>query len=284
MLLAGYLLSNHAILTGLDFENYHWSYVFAPFGEILHARPGRVGARSVCGFAVEARCSGRCRWPLPRLPWPGGPSRPCTIGIPSRRTAAPRARAAARGPGGAQRRTSRWPGLRRRISRCCSRGQGSSITTTIPGTPRRSRAEVGLRIRPRRLALGWTLRGSAGGRGARTPSARNGRSRSGSRDFQSVLDGEADGLLRRFHVGALLLPADAPTPERGRPLAARGEGAEVVPLAEGRGASLTVAVSQAAALRPRSAATGRRAGDRARRSARSARGAAARPASAPGRA
>jgi hypothetical protein len=32
---AGYALANSALLTGLEFENFHWSYVHAPFGEIL---------------------------------------------------------------------------------------------------------------------------------------------------------------------------------------------------------------------------------------------------------
>jgi hypothetical protein len=33
--LAGYALSNSAIVTGLEFENYHWSYVTSPMSEIL---------------------------------------------------------------------------------------------------------------------------------------------------------------------------------------------------------------------------------------------------------
>jgi hypothetical protein len=33
--LAGYVLANGALLTGLEFQNFHWSMVHAPFGEIL---------------------------------------------------------------------------------------------------------------------------------------------------------------------------------------------------------------------------------------------------------
>ena len=32
---AGYILLNSAVLTGLEFENFHWSYISKPFGEIL---------------------------------------------------------------------------------------------------------------------------------------------------------------------------------------------------------------------------------------------------------
>ncbi len=32
---SGYLLANSAIVSGLEFENFHWSYVHTPFGEVL---------------------------------------------------------------------------------------------------------------------------------------------------------------------------------------------------------------------------------------------------------
>ena len=32
---AGFALTNSAMVTGLEFENFHWVYVYAPFGEIL---------------------------------------------------------------------------------------------------------------------------------------------------------------------------------------------------------------------------------------------------------
>ncbi|MEA5575973.1 hypothetical protein [Anabaena sp. UHCC 0451] len=35
MTCSGYILMNSAILTGLEFENYHWNYITRPFGEIL---------------------------------------------------------------------------------------------------------------------------------------------------------------------------------------------------------------------------------------------------------
>jgi hypothetical protein len=35
MTLAGYLLANSALVTGLEFENFHWSYVYNPLGEVM---------------------------------------------------------------------------------------------------------------------------------------------------------------------------------------------------------------------------------------------------------
>lgn len=39
---AGYILANSAIVTGLEFENFHWLYVFSPFGEMLLIVAGAV--------------------------------------------------------------------------------------------------------------------------------------------------------------------------------------------------------------------------------------------------
>jgi len=51
---AGFLMANSAIVTGLEFENFHWVYVHAPFGQIL----------LLAGLALLID---RRTWPRPRL-------------------------------------------------------------------------------------------------------------------------------------------------------------------------------------------------------------------------
>lgn len=55
---SGYLLANSALVTGLEFENFHWSYVHAPFGEVL-----ALGALAV--VLDRLRWDGRWLWALP---------------------------------------------------------------------------------------------------------------------------------------------------------------------------------------------------------------------------
>jgi hypothetical protein len=56
--LTGYLLANSAVVTGREFENFHWSYVHAPFGEIL-------ALASLALILDHLRWDGRWLWAFP---------------------------------------------------------------------------------------------------------------------------------------------------------------------------------------------------------------------------
>lgn len=57
---SGFLLANSAIVTGLEFENFHWVYVHAPFGEILV-----LAGVAILLDRIEWARVGRWLWTLP---------------------------------------------------------------------------------------------------------------------------------------------------------------------------------------------------------------------------
>ena len=215
--LAGYLLSTSAAVTGLEFENFHWGYVYAAFGEIL--------ILSLVATVLDGLGPSRWKRALWAYPAALAPDRPGVAGLraaessirPRRQPDPPRARPPPRRPGGAppRRVAGRAPGGEPRGAPDAG-GPALRIRPDLDqlaGPERRGRPP----IRPERLAH---RHGHAdvprGGRDAE-PTVRYGVRDEWIADFRAVLDGGADELLRRYRVGALLVPAGGPEPVRGGP-------------------------------------------------------------------
>ena len=62
--LAGLLLLNHQVVTGLQIQNFHWTYVWGP-GDLAPARPARLGRADAAGPWPPALASALLRWPSP---------------------------------------------------------------------------------------------------------------------------------------------------------------------------------------------------------------------------
>ena len=77
--------------------------------------------------------------------------------------------------------------------------------------------ETGLRFALDAWLMGMDMPRFLEAAAEREPVSKHGMGKEWTEDFRSVLDGEAEELLRRYRVGALLLPSDAPAPERGGP-------------------------------------------------------------------
>jgi hypothetical protein len=223
MVLAGYLLSNNAILTGLDFENDHWSYVFTPFGEVL-----------VLALASTVLDGLRLRW---KAAFWAVPIVLAAITLAWRPLESLRHRQ----PTDYNRLIRDLEPLREalwELSPDESMAGASAANTALLFTRAGQlynydhssnsspipTAEVGLRFALNGWLLGWDMPRFRAEAAQRPPAISEGLVEEWIADFQSVLDGRSDELLGRFHIGALLLPADAPAPERGGPwrLAASG--------------------------------------------------------------
>jgi hypothetical protein len=224
MLVAGYLLSTSAVLTGLEFENYHWAYVFAPFGEILvlsaaallldglgprrwkpalWAVPAAFVAIALVSRPLEALYPRYTR-DTTQLARELEPLRPALAELGPDEALA--------GPGQVNLAVLFTPAA------LLYQFDQTWVSSPIPT------AEVG-----RRFALNAWLQGMDMPRFLEAanhsePVAWRGMREPWIAHFRTVLDGGADDLLRRYRVGALLLPSDAPEPSRGGPwrLAAKG--------------------------------------------------------------
>ena len=217
MLLSGYLLIGSAAITGMEFENFHWAYVVAPFGEIvllavaalvldglgpsrwkygLWALPVALVAIALAWRPFEA-LHNRAQVAGSRLLRELEPLRPALEGLRPDESLA--------GPGEAN--------LALLFTRA---GQLYQYDQTWYSSPIPT-AEVGRRFALDAWLMGMDLPRFREAIAGREPVEKFGMGEAWVDDFRSVLDGEADGLLRRFRVGALLLPADAPAPERGGP-------------------------------------------------------------------
>lgn len=215
--LAGYLLNNSALVTGLEFENFHWAYVYSVFGEVLI-----LGLAATVLDGLGPSRWKRGLWALPlglalvALAWRVyeplhhqysvrandllrglGPIRPALADLP--------ADVALAGP----------PEVNVAVlftrAGLLYQFDQTWISSPIPN------ADVGRRYALNAWLLGWDLprfvRESAGSE----PVVLHAMGPSWTAEFRSLLDGGAEASLRRFRVGALLLPADAPEPSRGGP-------------------------------------------------------------------
>ncbi len=223
MLVSGYLLNNSAVVTGLEFENYHWAYVFAPFGEIL----------LLILAALVLDGLGPRRW-VPAL-W-AVPAVVVTLALVARpyeavhhwasrgftqdvRDLDPvRAALGQLGPDEAL----AGPGQVNVAVLFTRAGLLYQFDQTWYSTL--PTAEVGRRFALNAWLQGMDIPQFLAVADHSEPVARHGMRERWIADFRSVLDGGADALVRRYHVGALLLPSDAPEPTRAGPwrLAARG--------------------------------------------------------------
>jgi hypothetical protein len=224
---AGFALANSALVTGLEFENFHWSYVFNTFGEVLL-------------LAIAAR--GLDRWPGRHWrPWlwlvPIATLAIAAVWRPYEALTAPEAVASTRV-------LRELRGLRPAL-------EGLGPEAVLAGTPEARLALLYTRggllfeapytahnsLIPdeevsQRHALNAWLAGldlSSYRRAAMPPfpyqavpiDVPRWRPEAIARRrvaiFASLLRGDGDALLRRFHPDALLLPATAPAPERGGP-------------------------------------------------------------------
>jgi hypothetical protein len=218
MLLAGYLLSNHAIVTGLEFENDHWSYVFSPFGEILML----CAAASVLdGLTLRRKW---VLWAVPivlvatALAW--RPREALRYHQPLATNRFIREVEPLRGAleGLSPDESLAGPGEANTALLFTPAGQLYNYDHSTTSSPIPT-AEVSRRFALNAWLLGMDMPRFREAAAERPPATkqRQGLFEDWVQAFQAVLDGEADELLRRFRVGALLLPADAPAPERGGP-------------------------------------------------------------------
>lgn len=215
--LAGYLLSTSAAVTGLEFENFHWGYVYSAFGEVL--------ILSVVATVLDGLGPSRWKrglWALPvtfaliALAWRAYEPRNHRYAVEANRTlreldplrdalaGLPADESLAGPPVGNIAVLLTRAGLLYEYDQTC-------LSSPIPN------AEVG-----RRFALDAWLMGMDMPRFLEAiehsePVTRFGMREAWIADFRAVLDGGADDLLRRYRVGALILPAGAPAPVRGGP-------------------------------------------------------------------
>ncbi len=223
MLVSGYLLSNSAVVTGLEFENYHWAYVFSPFGEIL--------VLSLAALIIDRL--GPRRW-RPAL-W-AVPAAMVAVALIARPYETVHRRASneitqlirelepLRGDLAQLDPDEALAGPRQTNIALLFTPAGqlyqynhSWVSSPIPT------AEVGRRFALNAWLQGMDMPQFVAAAERTEPASVPGVTEAWAADFRAVLDGGAEGLLRRYRVGALLLPADAPEPSRGGPwsLAAR---------------------------------------------------------------
>jgi hypothetical protein len=217
MVLAGYALSASAFVTGLEFENFHWAYVWAPMGEIMllalaasildRLRPGRwqfalwVFPITLVLIALVWRpfealhqrhsvVQGRILREL-------DPLRPTLADLSPYETLAgpPEANTAL---------------LMTRAGLLYQYDQ-SWVSSLLPAS------EVNERFALNAWLLGMDMPRFRDAIVEREPVRERGMGPEWIKTFQVVLDGKADDLMARHKVGALLLPADAPPPIRGGP-------------------------------------------------------------------
>jgi hypothetical protein len=225
MLLAGFLLNASAAVTGLEFENFHWLYVWAPAGEIM--------LLALACLLLDRLQPARWKvalWALPAvlvliaLVWKPyealyqrhsveygqllrdlKPLRPALAELSREETLA--------GPIQVNAALIMTPaGLLYQFDQ-------TWMSSPIPTS------EVNQRFALNAWLLGMDMPRFVEAIKDREPVQKFRAGDEWVKTFQSVLDGGAEDLLRRFRIGALLLPADAPEPVRGGPwrLAARGE-------------------------------------------------------------
>lgn len=225
MILAGYLLNNHAIVTGLDFENNHWAYVYSPFGEIALLA---LGALVLDGLGPSRWKS--ALWALPAvlvaiaLAWRPYDALRHRFPVQSAqlwRELEPLA--AALGDLGPDE-TLAGPGESNLALLMTRAGHLYDYDHTWDSSPVPT-AEVGQRFALDAWLMGMDMPRFLEASAERQPVVRDGMRAAWTGDFQAVLDGGAAPLLERFRVGALLLPSSAPEPTRGGPWrrAASGE-------------------------------------------------------------
>jgi hypothetical protein len=224
MLLSGYLLSNSAMATGLEFENFHWNYVFSPFGEIL--------VLSLAALVLDGLGPRRWKaalWAIPAVL--------VAFALVSRPLQAVNYREAR----GATRLVGELEPLRGALAEL---GPDEVLAGPAPVNLALVFTRAGLLYQynqtwisspvptaeiGRRFALNAWLQGMDMPRflaaaDQTEPVAVPGIRELWTSDFRSALDGGADALLRRYRVGALLLPAEAPEPARGGPWRLAAEG------------------------------------------------------------
>jgi hypothetical protein len=217
MLLSGFLLQASAAVTGLEFENFHWLYVWGPVGEIL--------LLALACLALDRLKPGRWKfalWALPvvllliALVWKPyeaiyqrhsvehgqllrdlDPLRTALAELSDNETLA--------GPGQVN------TALILTRAGLLYQSDQTWFSSPIPTD------EVNQRFALNSWLLGMDMSQFRAVMSTHEPVQKFGVGEEWAKTFQAVLDGGADDLLRRFRIGALLLPADAPPPVRGGP-------------------------------------------------------------------